>query len=146
MIYFFEIWIGNIVHGGNPLYSVVDCFRHSRGLKWPIWTKFFACGIFYVYDGHPLKFLSIFFYSDPLKKVVLSEVGAFPKMLYYNIFGVPLQIIFSFFVRWEICDQEGYNCNIISEMNTNIIKKSCQESSSKVKQYWQHFAIHSSSI
>lgn len=79
MLYFFEIWIGNIVHGGNPLYGVVDCFRHSRGLKWPIWTKFFACGIFYVYDGHPLKFLSIFFYSDPLKKVVLSEVGAFSK-------------------------------------------------------------------
>ena len=26
-------------------------------------------------------FLSIFFYSDPLKKVVLSEVGASPKML-----------------------------------------------------------------
>ena len=42
-------------------------------------TKFFACGILYVYDGQPQKILLIFFYSDPLKKVVLSEVGAFSK-------------------------------------------------------------------
>ena len=43
-LYFSEIWIGNIVHGGNPLYGVEDCFRHSRGLEWSIWTKCFACG------------------------------------------------------------------------------------------------------
>ena len=64
----------------------------------------------------------------------------------YGIFGMPLQFIFSFFARWKIWDQERYNCNIISEMNTNMIKKSCQESSSKVKHYWQHDAIYSSSI
>ena len=85
-LYFSEIWIGNIVHGGNPLYGVEDCFRHSRGLEWSIWTKCFACGIFYVYDGQPQKLLFIFLYSDPLKKVVLSEVGAFPKLLHVQHF------------------------------------------------------------
>ena len=87
-----------------------------------------------------------FFYSGPLKKIVLSEVGASPKMLYLQIFWHAITNQTSFFVRWKIWDQEGYNCNIISEMNTNMIKKSCQESSSKVKHYWQHVAIYSSSI
>ena len=54
-----------------------------------------ACGIFHVYDGHPLKFLSISFYSDPLKKVVLSIVGAFSKNVVVQHFWhgfFPLQI------------------------------------------------------
>ena len=40
----------------------------------------------YVYDGQPQQILFIFSYSDPLKKVVLSEVGAPPKMLYVQHF------------------------------------------------------------
>ena len=77
---YMDFFIDHLVGGGDLIQAVVDCFRHSRGLKWPIWTKFFARGIFYVYDGQPQKILFIFCYSYPLKKVVLSEVGAFSKI------------------------------------------------------------------
>ena len=58
------------------IYGVVDCFRHSRGLEWPIWTKFFACGIFLI-KKH---------------KVLIVKVAAFWQKCHASSFRDPKSI------------------------------------------------------
>ena len=69
----------------------VDCFRHSRGLEWPIWTKFFAWGYF-LWVWRAVSKICVFFYTDPSKKSFFSEVGPLRMRLYRN-FSKPSQII-----------------------------------------------------
>ena len=71
------------------------------------------------------------------------------KCCTYGIFGRPLQIIFSLFVRGVIWHQaEGYNCNIMSQILsflthvTALPVGSISSSHTKISAiYWYHFLV-----
>ena len=62
----------------------------------------------------------IFFYSDPLKKVVLSEVGAFSK-------NAARAAFLSFFVRGVIWLFGGFSQNLTSDLLPEILTRDKHE-------------------